>query len=227
MRSKFWKSILALTAVIAGGGAGGAADLAVKAPVYKAPPVILSDWAGFYLGVHGGYGWEDSSFTALIGPSPAAAVPGTIGIKPTGGVFGGHVGYNWQFGSVVVGVEGDFDGADINGTNNNFNPPASLKTDELASARGRLGYAVLPNLLAYGTGGFGWARSDLNVFNRGGEGFGRDGWTAGAGLEYRFYGNWIARAEYLHYGFDSKLLSDTTLKDNGVNVVRGGVSYKF
>jgi len=210
-------------------GAANSADLAVKAPVYKAPPpVILSDWAGFYIGVNGGYGSGSSSFPALIGPSPGSPldVLGTVGLKPKGGLGGGQIGYNWQFGSVVVGLEGDFDGADIKGTNNNFDPVPSLKTDELASVRGRLGYALLPNVLVYGTGGYGYAHSVVNVFNDGNRDINQDGYAAGGGLEYKFLNHWIARAEYLHYGFGNVAVSGTKVKED-IDVFRGGISYKF
>jgi outer membrane immunogenic protein len=56
MSRKVWGGLGLFATVVAGAGAAGAADLAVKAPIYKAPPVVVSDWAGFYLGVHGGYG---------------------------------------------------------------------------------------------------------------------------------------------------------------------------
>ena len=56
MVRKFWGSVALLASIAAGAGVAGAADLAVKAPVYKAAPVILSEWSGFYIGVHGGYG---------------------------------------------------------------------------------------------------------------------------------------------------------------------------
>ena len=62
MGRKFLGGFGLLASILAGAGVAGAADLAVKAPVYKAPPLIVSDWAGFYLGVHGGYGWGDTKF---------------------------------------------------------------------------------------------------------------------------------------------------------------------
>lgn len=231
MRTKLWGGLSALASIAVGMGAANAAD--VRVPVYKVPsPVILSDWAGFYLGVHGGYGFGDSSFLANVSANNGPDVPTTVGVKPKGGLGGGHIGYNWQFGSVVVGLEGDFDGAAINGSNTSFsNTVPSLKTDELASARGRLGYAVLPDLLAYGTGGFGWAHS---VFNGGaGAGFNGDeslsqiGWTAGAGLEYKYSGDWMVRVEYLHYSFGDKTLSDVANIKEDLNVVRAGIGYKF
>jgi outer membrane immunogenic protein len=217
-------SISLLISIAAGVGAASAADMAVKAPVYKAPPVIISDWAGFYIGVAGGYGWGSTSFDPSFAPFDNA--------KPKGGIFGGYAGYNWQFGAWVAGVEADISGADIKTTSIDFNQ----KTDELGSVRGRLGYTVTPNLLAYGTAGFGWGHSTLDASPAGVAGnpdATQTGWVAGAGLEYKFYGNWIARAEYLHYDFGSQTFggfnavpSAATMSET-VDLVRGGVSYKF
>jgi outer membrane immunogenic protein len=225
MGTKYWGGIGVVAAsIVAGVSAASAADLAVKAPAYKAPPpIILSDWAGFYIGVNGGYGWGDFKNDAGFSD------------KPKGGLFGGHAGYNWQYGSVVAGVEVDFDGADIKDTK-----PATIATangpvagtvtpkfDELATARARLGYLVLPNLLAYGTAGPGWGHSEVHAVDTAGAtisdaGATNFGWTAGAGLEYKFYGNFTARAEYLHYDFAKEGNNKTT-----IDTVRGGLSYKF
>lgn len=212
MRAKLLGSI-SLLAIVAGAGAATAADLA--RPVYKAPPppVVISDWAGFYLGVHGGGGWADDK------------INGAGGRTASGGVGGGHVGYNWQFGNVVAGVEGDFDGAGLTARNGGI----KQDTDELASARARFGYVFAPNLLAYGTGGFGWAHTKLNDNLAGVSGsVSQPGWIAGGGLEYKVFGPLIARGEYLHYGLGSQTDSNVgvTLKES-VDVVRGGLSYKF
>lgn len=219
MGTKFWGGISVLAASIAASvGAAGAADLAVKAPVYKAPPpVILSDWAGFYLGLEGGYGWADDKFDHFTGNNA----------KPKGGLFGGFAGYNWQYGNIVAGVEVDFDGADIKATDaGGF----QHKTDELASARARLGYVVIPNLLAFGTAGAGWGHTEVTGTLSGTTAGALDqfGWVAGAGLEYKFWGPLIARAEYLHYDFakTGPVFGGDNLKEK-VDVIKGGVSYKF
>lgn len=247
MGRKFWGGVGLLASVLAGAGVAGAADLAVKAPVYKAPPpVILSDWAGFYLGIHGGYGWGKTSFD-----SPFGFLDG----NPKGGLFGGHAGYNWQYGSVVTGLEVDFDGASIKATDTLASgcagiqlavaadcTPVSLsrtiKFDELATARARLGYVVLPNLLAYGTAGAAWGHSTLTgTLTIGPNSASVDansdnfGWVAGAGLEYKFWGNLIARGEYLHYDFAKTAYSFPVIfspnAGSTIDVVRGGLSYKF
>jgi outer membrane immunogenic protein len=219
MRTKFWYGVSVLASLVAGAGAAGAADLAVKAPVYKAPPVFISDWAGFYLGVAGGYGWAETSFDAPFSAANA---------KPKGGIFGGYAGYNWQYGSVVTGVEVDFSGADIKTNQLGL----SEKTNELASARARLGYAFSPNWLAYGTAGAGWGHSTLDAgFPIGSASANQFGWVAGAGVEYKFYNSWILRAEYLHYDFEKQAFSfPVAISPNmseTVDLVRGGISYKF
>jgi outer membrane immunogenic protein len=216
MRTKFWCGITVLASIVAGAGSAGAADLAVKAPPMAAP-VYLSDWAGFYIGVNGGGGWASTTFDKFTG----------LNAKPTGGVVGGHAGYNWQYGSVVGGLELDFDGADLKKT---VGTGWAEKTDELASARARVGYVVLPQLLAYGTAGGGWghttATSPLGGTYAAVNQF---GWVAGAGLEYKVWGPLVARAEYLHYDFGKTTTgawSPDSFKES-VDVVRGGLSYKF
>ncbi|MET0632566.1 MAG: hypothetical protein ABWY92_17050, partial [Xanthobacteraceae bacterium] len=96
---------IALTALLA---PAMAADMPVKARPAPLPPP--PDWSGFYVGVHGGYGWKKDRFfsdecqffcgkgvVALNGP---VSEPHIIidGINPKGGVFGAHAGYNWQYG---------------------------------------------------------------------------------------------------------------------------------
>jgi outer membrane immunogenic protein len=240
MRKQFWKGIAALAAVVAGAGVAGAADLAVKAPVYKAPPppVILSDWSGFYIGVNGGYGWGDTKFDDAFNNFFFNNA------KPKGGVFGGHAGYNWQYGKVVTGVEIDFDGADIKGTDSVsfFNDredgtttlSRTVKFDELATARARLGYAILPDLLAYGTAGVAWGHSSLTyaVSNRFGSASAEAdannfGWAAGAGVEYYLGHGFIVRGEYLHYDFAKTTYGNGANASTAIDVARGGLSYKF
>ena len=222
MRSKFWCGIGLLALITAGTGSAGAADLGK--PVYKAPvaPVYLSDWAGFYIGVNGGYGWGETSF--VFSPADNA--------KPRGGLVGGHAGYNWQYGSVVGGLEADFDGADINKTDA-FG--LQQKTNELASVRARLGYVFFPSLLAYGTGGAGWGHTTLTdtsgtltgTVPGNSAAVNQFGWVAGAGLEYKLVDHILLRGEYLHYDFGKTTFPGFDNVKETVDVVRGGLSYKF
>jgi outer membrane immunogenic protein len=233
MGRKFWGSFGLLASVLAGAGAAGAADLAVQAPVYKAAPPVYSDWSGFYIGVHGGYGWGDMSFDSPFGYTNG---------KPKGGVFGGQAGYNWQFGSFVTGLEVDYSGADLTDSSGTIFSPffnRETKVDQLGSARARVGYTVLPDLLVYGTGGLGWGHTEVNEslnFGRFGIAGSSDvssvGWTAGAGLEYKLYGHWLVRGEYLHYDLGKSTYSFpfpffTKDASTTVDVARAGLSYKF
>jgi opacity protein-like surface antigen len=91
--------------------------LAADLPVAKAPPAIVaSSWAGFYLGIHGGYGWKQDDFSQP--ETTFFAAPQSInGIRSKGAVYGAQAGYNWQFGRIVTGLEIDFSATDIKGSN--------------------------------------------------------------------------------------------------------------
>ena len=214
--------LLATTALGFGTVSAIAADIAI-AP--KAPPAIINSWAGFYLGVHGGYGWGDNDFSTNLNFSPIVSIGG---IKSQGAVYGGHAGYNWQYGRAVAGVELDFSGTDIKGTaaasvTIPSQPPVTIsdsRTDEikyLGTARARLGWLPTDSVLLYGTAGLAWERVDRTetqvqsavvgglpasitfaVRNP----FDRFGWVAGAGAEAALWNsNWVGRIEYLHYDF--------------------------
>jgi outer membrane immunogenic protein len=222
MRTKLWFGIGLLASTVAGAGSAVAADLAVKAPPPGVAPVYLSDWAGFYIGINGGGGWAETTFD--LNPGANA--------KPSGGLIGGHAGYNWQYGSVVAGLEVDFDGADLKKTDNTFG--LEQKTNELASARGRVGYVFFPSLLAYGTAGAGWGHTtitDTTGVATGVPGFtsaaSQFGWVAGAGLEYKLVDHVLLRAEYLHYDFGKTTFSGIDTVKETVDTVRGGLSWKF
>lgn len=219
---RFWSCIGVLAAAAAGVGVANAADMAV--PAYKAPVVVpaVPDWAGFYLGVSGGYGFGATSF-------PLAS----DSVKPKGGVFGGFAGYNWQYGPVVAGIEGDFSGGDLQAPDGNG---TIQKTNELGSARARLGYTLLPNLLGYGTAGVGFGHTQLQTVGNFAQTFGEAdatqiGWVAGAGLDYKIWGGLFARAEYLHYDLAKTTFTfEQGISSPGserIDIVRGGLGYKF
>jgi outer membrane immunogenic protein len=251
-----------LASAVAGAGVAVAADFAVRpaptaaAPIASPPPYI-SEWAGFYVGIHGGGGWaheslELSEFDNVGFCNGMCVTPPNT--SASGGIFGFQAGHNWQWGSVVGGLEIDFSGADIRETTTFIAPfqPATathnFKIDELASARFRLGYLISPNLLAFGTAGIGWGHFKFSTtatdafgdFASVAEENNEFGWVAGAGLEWKFASNWLLRGEWLHYDFarvtnpnnSDALNTGFFLIDNGnsrvtVDVARAALSYKF
>src|SRR5262245_54695621 len=84
-----------------------AADMPVKAR--PSPVAAAYDWSGFYMGIHAGYGWGDTSFTM-----PGFA--GTSEYDANGFVGGGHVGINWQPNQFVFGIEGALSFNTLDGT---------------------------------------------------------------------------------------------------------------
>src|SRR5205085_12138898 len=110
------KLVFAGVLLTALGGVASAADIPVKAPYRAPPPVPAWSWSGFYLGINGGYSVGTDDFNQVLTVVPGAggllftsSAPNTI--APKGGFFGGQVGFNWQTGPVVFGVEADWQGA--------------------------------------------------------------------------------------------------------------------
>jgi outer membrane immunogenic protein len=242
-----------------------AASAADMAPSYAKAPMAapIYNWTGFYIGVNGGYGWNDSQDVAISGsPLITISQPGTVpvalrGLKPEGGLAGGTVGYNWQFGRGVVGLEADFDWADIRDSRFIDLPAvgpavrtsASQKIDFFGTVRGRLGGLATDQLLLFVTGGLAYAnvKSDANID----EFFGigrqfrasadeiRYGWTIGAGAEWKFTPNWSLKGEYLYYDLGGHTIrGNQTNPVNGVDfatyhfntrgsIARAGINYQF
>src|SRR6185295_19010476 len=142
MNFKLLGTGLAALTILATSFTAQAAD--IPRPVYKGvrPVVAYNNWTGFYVGINGGYGWGTSNWDMpLVSP------------KPKGGLFGGTLGYNYQVGSIVYGIEGDFDWADIKGNVACIGViTCETKNTWLATFRGRLGYAF-DRWLPYFTGG--------------------------------------------------------------------------
>ena len=216
--------VLALLGLVALTSSAAAADLGrpVAQPYYKAPVVPpVYNWTGFYVGINGGGGFGRSAWDS------------TGHFNTSGGVVGGTVGYNYQFGQGVVGLEGDIDWAGINGTTNNACPFGCKTSDSwLSTVRGRLGYAA-DRFMPFVTGGAAFGNIKANTPGFIGASSTQAGWTIGAGLEFAIAGNWTAKAEYLYVdlGKFNCGLSCGVLATNNVsfttNLVRAGVNYRF
>ena len=163
---------------------GQAPAYPVKAPVYKAPEVI--SWAGLYVGAIGGV---ESGLSNMYFPTSGWSVPGVIttqgpggsaaGMRPAGILGGGTLGYNWQSGAWVYGIEGDLAGTPTQGSSQcqPLNPPVpgglsvnnSLfqatchnSLDWTATVAGRLGYSWMPHTLVYGKAGLAIAEESFS-----------------------------------------------------------------
>jgi outer membrane immunogenic protein len=255
------KTLIGIAAIIASIGTSAfAADMAVKAPP---PPAPVWSWTGFYLGVHAGGGWSKGDLRADYLPFPAFNVFPTLASSRASGALGGFQGgYNWQFANTwVAGLEGDYSWTKMNSTltviPNQIAPPVPIPVqpttwtrnlDWLASARVRLGYTPMSNLLLYVTGGGAWGGFNYNgsFVNTAP---GSNNWTApfsktesgyavGGGAEWMVAAHWLLRAEYLYYRLSgtSNLANNPvfptfpilfTWNSTNTNVVRVGASYKF
>jgi outer membrane immunogenic protein len=212
-----------------------AADLEVR-PAPPAQPIPYPDWTGFYFGIEGGYGWGTDSFgfggkVTTLDPHDfitfseplvkfgtrvfdlPLVIPGINTINTSGHLFGGFAGAQQQLGSWVIGIEADFDGANMTGSASStvvtnrttaaqpfqtttlafagppiytvsttsfggvYNPGATSTTtsnlsvtraiDELASVRGKIGFAPWQYLMIYGTGGLALAHQTTDIsFNQ-------------------------------------------------------------
>ena len=249
------KSVIAgVAALFATTTLASAADMAVKAaPIV--PPVVWS-WTGFYIGAHVGAGWgtTESTLTSFtIGPPVNLVTPLNFPFSQndrSGFLGGGQIGYNWQSGWAVFGVQADIAGTDIKGTT----PcvvilSCTTETNWLATVSGRLGAVVLDRGLIYVKGGGAWMNSDHTVRT---PGFGAVaptnltsvssdafGWLLGFGTEWMITPNWTAFVEYNYIEFDTKnerfplnvgvavpvsVNADLT---NKLSIAKVGVNYKF
>jgi outer membrane immunogenic protein len=181
-----------------------AADLAAK-PYVKAPPApppVIYDWTGFYIGANGGWGQSHScvDFITLVG-----TVASGCGDR-SGGVVGGQIGYRWQTNQFVWGLEAQGDWADLSNTRVSLlNPTLSTtaKTDGIGLFTGQLGWAWNAALL-YFKGGAAVTGNRLTIFDNT-TGLGlvsasntRWGGTVGVGFEYGFGPGWSVGVEYDH-----------------------------
>jgi outer membrane immunogenic protein len=265
---------LAASAAVACVGPVSAADLSTpfKAPPMMVAPA--SNWTGFYVGGNGGYGWANSDVTETPFQSfatPIFVVPGFTGsTRLQGALFGAQAGYNWQTGAWVLGIEGDFDGSGMSKTGFGVGQDpllgsggtatvglsANSQVQWLATLRGRLGYSWGSRML-YATGGGAWQslRTDVmlstdtsaGVFSQSGVASNtstRSGYAVGVGWEWMITNNWLARVEYLHYGFNggdtfavpvgcgfggagATCGGNVVNSVNNIDTVRAGLSYKF
>jgi outer membrane immunogenic protein len=212
-----------------------AADMPLKAPVMVPPPP--ASWTGWYVGIHAGAAWANvSAFNAYDGSTNIANNSGFIG--------GGQIGYNWQHGSAVFGLEGDISG--LTGTATALggfsgSKGVTSKVDWLSTVRGRLGLAVGDSMV-YATGGvaFGGVKNTGNPFGNSSEALKSEsktkfGWVIGGGVEHMWSPHFVIGLEGLFVDLGKSTVSNgstagiakTTTFNNQLVIGRVRASYKF
>jgi opacity protein-like surface antigen len=203
------KLSLGTAIVILSAGAAFAADLPAKIPETPSTAPAFT-WTGFYAGIHGGYGWGNTSyFWPVAGDISGSFAPfagGRFVQRLDGGTYGGHWGYNLQAGNWLLGLEASLDGSSITGHSGDqfagAAPGASYngKLRWFGSFTPRLGYAR-DNWLVYAKGGLAAGEIHAQLFNATSllvtdQRNDHIGWTIGAGVEYALTSNWIFGLEY-------------------------------
>lgn len=217
---KFARPLAAAFGLIALAGVipANAADVVMEEPPAPAAPMVqppLNTWSGPYAGVALGYGFsgrvKDKNFDNTI--------------NTDGFVGGGFAGYNFQMDNFVAGVEGDIGYGGLKGDNSNV----EVKGGFNGSLRGRLGYAVSPDILPYITAG-GAAQSVKLTDVAGSDKKTMLGWTAGVGTEVKLTEQVFGRVEYRYSDYGNKTF-DTGAGDRDVSArdhrIQFGIGMKF
>jgi outer membrane immunogenic protein len=208
----------AIAAALTASSAAYAADMPAKTYAPVTPMPVMS-WTGFYAGLNVGYGWAD------VGISGSSN-------NLTGVLGGGQVGYNWQSGAIVFGLEADIQASGQKRSDTVGIFTIDQKLPWFATLRGRIGYAPGPWLF-YATGGAAWVNYKLSVSALGttiSDDATKTAWTVGLGAEWMFMPRWSAKLEYLYMdtGDTSVTLFGTTFTGRAKdNLVRVGVNYHF
>jgi outer membrane immunogenic protein len=224
------------------------ADLPLRR-VYKAPPAeLVFNWSGFYVGGNVGYGWGEADIGAR-GLSKNLQLPAER--IDAGGFLGGvQAGWNHQIGGFVLGAEVDFSWSDINGDvtstivagKDKGSASLSSSVTWIATATARVGY-TWDRFLVYGKIGAAWAHFDydhsdsvtirrVTTVHHANASETRSGWTIGTGIEWAFWGNWSAKAEYNYIDLGSRTVNFTPVGGNPdieqrISVIKAGINYRF
>jgi opacity protein-like surface antigen len=223
--------------------AGGRTPMIAKAPAYKAPPAQAAYiWTGFYVGAYLGADWGNTNWTFADGSSIDPHFAGLLG--------GGEIGYNYQTGKWVFGVEGDLGATNARGVQpcpSGFFYNCEINIAWLSTATARIGYAYWDRLLAYVKAGAVVAQDRAqSVCDTGsrptvayvvlvgcpsdGDSKTRAGWTVGWGTEFGLTQNVSVKTELMYFDLGSDRYSIVSapvdIQRNGF-ISTVGLHYRF
>jgi outer membrane immunogenic protein len=232
-----------------------AADIPLAMPYAPVAPPLYS-WTACYGGFNIGGGAANKQFTDVNGLFVAPG--GDLGSHTAKGVVGGgQFGCDYQVGMFVFGAQGLFDASGMKGSNMlplplpAVGPPglfiaatSNSYVQWFGTLTARAGVLAAPTLLFYAKAGGAWAHDVLNI-----SGFNAalpsangsatpSGWTAGAGLEWAFFGgNFTAFVEYDYASFGTTRVNYIATTAPGltfpldmkqsVNLFLFGINYRF
>jgi len=172
------RSFLVLGSILAGFGApalAGSPAATPEEPAIAAPAVpptpVTPDWTGGYVGGQLGFGNIDTD----------------AGADGDGAIGGLTMGYDYDFGSWVLGGGLDYDFADID-------VGGATTLENVLRLKARAGYDLGNGGLLYGTGGY--ARAETSSLGE------DDGWFLGAGYEQRLTESLAVGGEAVYHQFD-------------------------
>jgi opacity protein-like surface antigen len=195
----------------------GSEPLIAKAPIDKAAPAQAAyNWTGLYIGPYLGADWGHTNWTFTDDG-------GTTSPRFVGLLGGGEIGYNYQVGKWVFGIQGGGGVTNAGGARpcpTGFFYTCEIDTNWLATATARVGYAYWDRLLVYAESGAAIAQdraeswcntlsqptvpaagltgcpsqSDSKV---------KAGWTVGLGSEFRLTQNVSVKSEIMYFDLGS------------------------
>ena len=206
------------------------------------------DWSGFHAGVRVGAGFNENHLEYTYTDVPAFVVdllPTSADLNAKGALLAAALGSDWQFGTMVLGIEADASWSGIRGTASTAFagdvgmgvPPLDFTTEyELqwfATARARAGVAV-DRILFYGTGGLALANVSLDTSVdiaipgveglAGSETVTKVGWTAGGGVQFAITDHVDIGGEVLFYDLGSASVSASNATDPSQNHAEQAIS---
>lgn len=205
------------------------------------------DWTGFYLGGQLGWAWSQSNTTTTR--SDTGALVGSGSDDKSGFRGGGQIGYDFMTSpGLVLGARASLLWGSSTATTSTSAAGANVWTSGETggvggTVNGRLGFAF-GDFLPYATGGWAWADGTATRTQDAGvtglatpgtveqQSVFRNGWNLGAGVEYRFWGNFTVFGEYRYTQFAASsvtfpLAQRMDVSTTSSNAVDIGVNYRF